>query len=131
WTITSTGYVTNSNVTTGQKSQRTLTVGVNVHPTLTQPLNTPIWNYIYATKPASAVPTCDEDLFNSVTISSPFYVEGNLCLHQTSSITRGPLVVKGRLAMDSTNQNFAGTSSVPLSDAHIVNGCTVKNSTHT
>jgi hypothetical protein len=131
WTLTSTGYVSNPNVTTGAPSKRTITVGVNVHPTLTQPLNTPIWNYIYATKPASAVPTCDEDLNNSVTISSPFYVEGNLCMHNTSSITRGPLVVKGRLQMDSTNQNFAGTSAVPLSDAHILNGCTVKNTTHT
>ncbi|MDQ1726660.1 MAG: hypothetical protein QOK14_705 [Frankiaceae bacterium] len=134
WQITSTGYVLNPSVhqSTAVYSSRTLTVSVAVHPTLTQPLNTPVWNYIYATKPASTPATvCDEDLFNSVVISSPFYVEGNLCLHQTSSITRGPLVVKGRLSMDSNSQNFAGTSSVPLSDAHIVNGCTVKNTTHT
>jgi hypothetical protein len=134
WQITSTGYVLNPSVhqSTAVYSSRTLTVSVAVHPTLTQPLNTPVWNYIYATKPASSPATvCDEDLYNSVVISSPFYVEGNLCLHQTSSITRGPLVVKGRLSMDSTSQNFAGTSSVPLSDAHIVNGCTVKNTTHT
>jgi Tfp pilus assembly protein PilX len=133
WLITSTGYVLNPSIhqATPVYSSRTLTVSVAVHPTLTQPLNTPVWNYIYATKPASTPPICDEDIYNSVVISSPFYVEGNLCLHQTSSITRGPLVVKGRLSMDSTSQNFAGTSSVPLSDAHIVNGCTVKNTTHT
>jgi Tfp pilus assembly protein PilX len=132
WTLTSIGYVQNRNVLASTTySTRTLTVSVAVHPTLTQPLNTPVWNYIYATKPASAVPTCDEDLNQSVTISSPFYVEGNLCLHNTSSITRGPLVVKGRLQMDSQNSNFAGTSALPLSDAHIVNGCTVKNTTHT
>jgi Tfp pilus assembly protein PilX len=131
WTITSTGYVNNTNVQTGEQSKRTLVVGVNVHPTLTQPLNTPIWNYIYATKPASTpATTCDEDLFNSVTIASPFYVEGNLCLHQTSSITRGPLVVKGRMTLDSKTQNFVGTSAVPLSDAHILNGCNVKGTLH-
>jgi Tfp pilus assembly protein PilX len=131
WSITSTGYVRNPNVTvTTQYSTKTLTASVAVHPTLTQPLNTPVWNYIYATKPASANGACDEDLFNSVQIASPFYVEGNLCLHQTSSIMRGPLVVKGKLSMDSQTQNYAGTSASKLSDAHIVGSCTVKNTTH-
>jgi len=133
WTLTSTGYAVNTNVNTAVPTYttRTLTVKVSVYPTLTQPLNTPVWNYIYATKPASTPPTCDEDLFQSVSIASPFYVEGNLCLHNTSNITKGPLVVKGRLIMDSQTQNYAGTSALKLSDAHIANGCTVKNSTHT
>jgi Tfp pilus assembly protein PilX len=132
WTVTSTGYALNTNVHAATAySARVLTVSVAVHPTLTQPLNTPVWNYIYATKPASPVPTCDEDLNQAVQISSPLYVEGNLCLHNTSSISRGPLVVKGRLIMDSQQQNYAGTATVPLSDAHIVNGCTVKTTTHT
>ena len=65
-------------------STKTLTVSVAVHPTLTQPLNTPVWNYIYATKPASTpASTCDETLQQSVNISSPFYVEGNLCSRTT------------------------------------------------
>jgi Tfp pilus assembly protein PilX len=133
WTITSTGYAVDTSVHSASPtySTRVLTVKVNVYPTLTQPLNTPVWNYIYATKPASTPPTCDEDLNQSVQIASPFYVEGNLCLHNTSTIIKGPLVVKGRLSMDSQTQNYAGTSAVPLSDAHILNGCTVKNSTHT
>jgi Tfp pilus assembly protein PilX len=132
WTLTSTGYARNTDVNSAAAtySTRTLTVKVNVFPTLTQPLNTPVWNYIYATKPASTPPTCDEDLFQSVSIASPFYVEGNLCLHNTTTITKGPLVVKGRLSMDSATQNYVGTSAVPLSDAHIANGCTVKNTTH-
>ena len=136
WTLTSTGYSLNTNVNDfNTYSTRTLTVHIKVNPTLTQPLNTPIWNYIYATKPASAVPTCDEDLKQSVQIASPFYVEGNLCLHNTSSIAKGlngsSLVVKGRLSMDSQSQNYAGTSAAKLSDAHIGNGCTVNNTTHT
>ena len=131
WTITATGYVTNPNVLTGQASTRTLSVSVSVHPTLTQPLNTPVWNYIYATKPASTPPTCDETLANSVNVASPFYVEGNLCLQQTAVISKGPLVVKGRLNLSNHNQNYAGTSGVPLSDAHILNGCTLQGTTHT
>lgn len=128
WALTSTGYIANPNHN-GSKSQRTLTVAVSVHPTLTQPLNTPVWNYIYATQPASTPPTCDETLSQSVVVSSPFYVEGNLCLQQTASITKGPLVVKGRLSFDSALHNFAGTSASPLSDAHILNGCFVKGKT--
>ena len=130
WTITSTGHVNNP-VAKSSPALRTLTVNVTVHPTLTQPLNTPVWNYIYSTNGPSTPPTCDMDLNQSVTISSPLYVEGNLCLHNTATIISGPLVVKGRLIMDSNTQNYAGTSSVPLSDAHVVNGCTVKNTTHT
>ncbi|MFL5963808.1 MAG: pilus assembly PilX N-terminal domain-containing protein [Gaiellaceae bacterium] len=131
WTITSTGYVVNPNVHAAATvySVRTLSVTVGVHPTLTQPLNTPVWNYIYATKPASTPPTCDESLTNSVQVASPFYVEGNLCLFNTSSIVKGPLVVKGRLIMNNVQQNYAGTSVLPLSDAHIVNGCTA-SATH-
>jgi len=124
WLITSTGYVVNPNIHgTKAYSSRTLTVSVAVHPTLTQPLNTPVWNYIYATKPASSpASVCDETLTQSVNISSPFYVEGNLCLNQTSQISKGPLVVKGRVTLN--NSSHAGTSAVPLSDAHIANGCT-------
>jgi hypothetical protein len=131
WKITATGYALNPNVhqTPAVYSTRTLNVSVAVHPTLTQPLNTPVWNYIYVTKPASTPPTCDESLTNSVQISSPFYVEGNLCLFNTASIATGPLVVKGRLIMNNLNKNYAGTSAVRLSDAHIVNGCTA-SATH-
>jgi Tfp pilus assembly protein PilX len=131
WRITSTGYVANTNIkgSTAVYSTRTLTVNVAVHPTLTQPLNTPVWNYIYATKPASTPATvCDESLNQSVNVSSPFYVEGNLCLNQSSSITKGPLVVKGRVTIN--NSAKVGTSALPLSDAHIVNGCTWSQ-THT
>jgi len=130
WTLTSTGYVKNPN-DNGVMSHRTLTVTASVHPTLTQKLNTPVWNYIYATKPASTPPTCDETLTNSVKIASPFYVEGNLCLQQTSSIAAGPLVVKGRLSLASQQQNFVGSSTAPISDAHILNGCMLKTTLDT
>ena len=124
WTITSTGHVTNPTAGSGE-ALRTLSVKVTVHPTLTQPLNTPVWNYIYSTKGPSTPPTCDMDLSQSVTIASPLYVEGNLCLHNSATITKGPLVVKGRLILDSKTQNYVGTSQNRLSDVHVVNGCQV------
>jgi Tfp pilus assembly protein PilX len=128
WTITSTGHVTNPVAGSGE-AVRTLAVKVTVHPTLTQPLNTPVWNYIYSTNGPSTPPTCDMDLNQSVTIASPLYVEGNLCLHNTSTITSGPLVVRGRLILDSKTQNWVGTNANKISDVHVVNGCQLKGGT--
>ena len=56
---------------------RTLQATVSVVPTLTQPLNNPSWNYIYATHTGS---TCDQTLSNNVSGGSWMYVAGNLCL---------------------------------------------------
>jgi hypothetical protein len=127
WTVTAIGYVANP---TGPSTQgaaplwRKLTATVTVIPTMTQPLNNPAWNYIYATKPPSS--SCDETLENSVTIASPLYVSGNLCLQNTSTIVSGPLMVHGWL-WNVNKQNGVGTASAPISDAHIANGCRYQN----
>jgi hypothetical protein len=128
WTITSTGHVTNP-IKGSAEARRTLTVHVNVHPTLTQPLNTPVWNYIYSTNGPSTPPTCDMELNQSVVISSPLYVEGNLCLHNTSTVASGPLVVRGRLILDSKQQNTVGTAPAPISEVYVMNGCQLKGGT--
>lgn len=128
WTLTSKGQTRNPTGPTAGALTRTISATVNVHPTLTQPLNTPIWDYIYATKSASAPPTCDMTVANSVVIGSPLYVMGNLCLDQTSSITKGPLIVLGRLNLIKS-ANIVGSSSAKISDAHILNGCVWKGGT--
>ncbi len=124
WTITSTGTVANPNGAGTRPATRTIRASVRVQPTVTQPLNNPAWNYVYTTRPPSA--GCDETLQNSVTVSSPFFVSGNLCLQNTSSITAGPLVVKGYLDQQQ-KQNTVGTASKKISDAHIANGCRYQN----
>jgi hypothetical protein len=123
WTITSTGYVKNPNVPS-QQSFHLSTASVPVSPTLTQPLNNPAWNYVYATKAASS--GCDETLQQSVTVASPFYVNGNLCLENTSTITGGPLVVKGWVQL-SQAANSVGTSAAPINEAHIAGSCKYRN----
>jgi hypothetical protein len=71
-------------------------------------------------------------LQQSVTVSAPLYVGGNLCLQNTASITQpngatgDRLVVGGRLTM-SQNANTAGKNNAKLSEAHILNGCQYKN----
>ncbi len=131
WAITATGTVANPTGPQGEPIVRRIRFRVEVHPTLTQPLNTPVWDYIYATKPPSTpASVCDMTLQQSVVIASPLYVAGNLCLNNSSVITRGPLVVGGRLTLSSQQQNWVGAAVKPISDAHVGNGCTLKTTTH-
>ena len=60
---------------------------------------------MYATGPMTS--GCDMTLVNSVTVASPLYVEGNLCMTNTATITKGPLVVKGQLSV-TKSQNYVG-----------------------
>src|SRR6185312_11853787 len=71
---------------------RTLQATVSVVPTLTQPLNNPSWNYIYATRTGN---TCDQTLSNNVSGGSWMYIAGNLCLSQNVGIGATKLIVGG------------------------------------
>ena len=123
WTVTSWGYVRNPD--TGSVTAKQLRVTVQVIATLTQPLNNPAWNYIYATRPATPG-VCDEIIQQSVTVASPLYVNGNLCLQNTATIVSGPLDVKGSLTL-TQRQNAVGSSSAKVSDVHIAGGCQWQN----
>jgi Tfp pilus assembly protein PilX len=129
WTLVSTGYVRNGD-TAAQSTSTGLTkhrirASVTIEPTTTQPLNNPAWNYIYATHPATPG-VCDEIIQQSVQIASPLFVNGNLCFQNTATMTSGSLNVKGSLTL-TQKQNGVGTSSNPISDAHIGGGCKYQN----
>jgi hypothetical protein len=123
WTLTSIGKVRNPTGSAASLVTRTLTAKVPVIPSYTQPLNNPSWNFIYSRATGS---TCDMTIQNSVVVRSPLYVAGNLCLNNTASVTAGPLVVQGSFTM-SQSANFAGTSTTPLNQLHVRNGCKWKN----
>ena len=123
WSVTSIGETKNPSGASATPIRRTLTAKVPVTPTLTQPLNSPAWNYIYATRTGNS---CDLTLSQSVQVGSPLYVNGNLCLQNTASITNGPLVVRGQLTL-SQSANAVGSSASPINEAHIANGCQWKN----
>ena len=55
WSVTSTGRIDNPTGQGASEVTRTLTAKIPVTPTLTQPLNNPAWNYIYATRHRAAV----------------------------------------------------------------------------
>jgi len=123
WTITSTSTVANPTGGGATALSKTLTANIVVTPSLTQPLNNQAWNYIYDWGTGS---TCDMTLQQSVNVAAPLYVDGNLCLQNTASISAGPLVVKGRVTL-SQSANTIGTSSSYINEAHIGNGCQWKN----
>jgi len=93
WDLFSTGYVRNPYG--GADYQKTLRATIPVVPVTTQPLNNPSWNYIFSRNPGSGVALsgCDMTLANSVNVTSPLYVMGNLCLQNTARISMGPLIV--------------------------------------
>jgi hypothetical protein len=123
WSLTSIGKVANPTGASVSQVTRTLTAKVPVVPTYTQPLNNPAWNFIYSRGTGQ---TCDMTIQQSVVVQSPLYVAGNLCLTNTASVTSGPLVVQGSLTM-SQSANFAGTSTTPLNQLNVRNGCKWKN----
>ena len=123
WKLTATGYARNKNEQPGKYETRTITARVPVVPTLQQPLNNPAWNWILARQTGN---TCDMSIGQTVAVGSPLYVAGNLCLNNQATIVRGPLVVGGKLSMN-TNQNSVGSSASPVSEAHVGNGCQLQS----
>src|SRR6266516_3789628 len=128
WDLFSTGHVRNP--FGGADYQKTLRATIPVVPTTTQPLNNPSWNYIFSRAPGSGVALsgCDMTLANSVNVTSPLYVMGNLCLQNTAKISKGPLVVKGSMDLQ-TNNNQVGAAGADINEAHIGKGCRYKAQT--
>jgi len=123
WTITSTG---TAPATTGGGSAvtRNAIATVFVHAGTGQ-TNAAAWNFAMSRGTSNAT-TCDMTLANSTNMQAPLYVEGNLCLIQSSKISQGVdpvnLTVKGKLAPE--NGNTIGTSVAPITEADIGGGCT-------
>jgi hypothetical protein len=122
WDLFSTGYVRNPHG--GADYWKTIRATIPVTPTTTQPLNNPSWNYIFSRAPGTgqALNGCDMTLQNSVDVSSPLYVMGNLCVKNTAKISKGPLVVKGSMDLQQS-ANKVGAAGADINEAHIGLGC--------
>jgi len=124
WTITSIGYAHNRSSVGQVDRKRTLTASTQVQPSLTQPVNNAVWNYIYAWGQGGAT-YCDVDILNNVTVSAPLYVEGNLCLKNGAHVTEisnspptpSNVVVKGKVQF--SNQTSLGYPGAKISEAHL------------
>jgi hypothetical protein len=137
WRLTATATVPNPTGPGAAPVTRTVTAKIQVILPEGTPATSDLWNWIYAGSPRSPRPTCDVTISNTSVIESPLYVEGNLCLMNNQSI-RQPvdgsgipvgqekrLVVGGFLRFDHNNA-YAGTTAIPLGEAHIVDECTYK-----
>jgi len=122
WDLFSTGHVRNP--FGGVDYQKTIRATIPVVPTTTQPLNNPSWNYIFSRAPGTGVAFsgCDMTLANSVDVTAPLYVMGNLCLQNTAKISKGPLIVKGSMDLQA-NGNQVGAAGADINAAHIGKGC--------
>lgn len=122
WTITSVSSVRNPTGPTASPVTRRIRAQVDVIPTLSQPLNSTAWNYIYSRGTGN---TCDMTLQQSVAINSPLLVQGNLCMQNSASLLKGPILVGGTLTM--TDGNTIGTSTTHVSSASIGGSCSKSN----
>jgi hypothetical protein len=124
WTVVSIGSVRNPTgpTPTAAPVTRRISAQVDVVPTLSQPLNSQAWNYIYSRGTGN---TCDMTLQQTVQINSPLLVSGNLCLQNSAQLLKGPVVVGGSVTM--TDGNTIGTASNKLSSVAIGNGCSKSN----
>jgi uncharacterized protein YceK len=107
WYLTSIGNTRNPNNANGTVT-RTLEATVTVTPTVTQPLNNPVWNYLYAGNTGS---TCDQTLNNNISGASRMYIAGNLCLSPNVQLNQSTVIVGGNL--DLSNNAAVGASTSP------------------
>ena len=124
WTLTSVSSVRNPTGPTAANVSRRIVAQVDVIPTLSQPLNSSAWNYIYS-RSVNTPGGCDMTIQQSVQIRSPMLVSGNLCLQNSAQLLKGPVVVGGSVTM--TDGNTIGTASTKLSSVAIGNGCSKSN----
>lgn len=133
WTLHSWGLVPNDRPGLPEVT-RYLKATVSVVPSPDQPRNATAWNYVIAWGTTNST-TCDVLLQQTAHIDAPFYIEGNLCLRNTSKVYQPDdnnpvqLLVKGKLevAQGSGNSSKVGESSAAadqIDRAEIAGGCT-------
>jgi len=119
WVITSIGYVRSPN--NASVIRQKITSRVVVTPVLTDQLNNPAWNYMFATHTGS---TCDETLSNNVSGASRLYVMGNLCLSQNVAVTAESLVAGGNLVLQNGASVGSSTSMSTRTQTYVGGSCT-------
>jgi Tfp pilus assembly protein PilX len=118
WSVTAIGFVRSPN--NASVIQHKITSRVVVTPTVTQPLNNPAWNYMYATRTGNA---CDETLNNNVAGGSRMYVNGNLCLGNNAGMSASSLIVRGNVDLGNNASIGASTSMATRVETYVGGQC--------
>lgn len=119
WYVTSIGRARNPNRTSTNVT-RTLEATVTVTPTTTQPLNNPVWNYLYAGHTGS---TCDQSLNNNISGASRMYVAGNLCLSPNVQLNQSTVIVGGSVDVSNNAAVGASTSMSTRVETYVGGNC--------
>jgi Tfp pilus assembly protein PilV len=122
WNITSIGFARNP--TGGLPLRRSMRINVPLDAVYTQRLVNDVYEYVfvYGTGDASG---CDFNNSNNTTFDSPLYIQGNLCISNSTAITN-ELHVWGTAALNSPGsigQKSGSTITYDTAGVHIKNGC--------
>ena len=120
WFLWSVGSLKNPTSPTAGNVTKRLSSLVTVVPTLTQPLNNPVWNYLYAGHTGSA---CDQSLNNNISGASRMYVAGNLCLSPNVNLAQSQIIVGGNLDLSNNASVGANTSMSTRVETYVGNNC--------
>jgi Tfp pilus assembly protein PilX len=128
WRFTSTSSLSDPS-NPGGTITRTVTADVALRPETQINPNTDAWRYVYSRANDNDPNTCDQTIMNNPAIISSFYVNGDLCLDNSSNVygpTAGEpavdVVVKGRAYLNHPSTSL-GTSSRPLTSVEVGGGC--------
>ena len=120
WTVTALGLTNNPTGSGVAQVRRRLSAKVSIQPTYTQPLNNPVWNYLYSGHTGS---TCDQSLNNNITGSSRMYVAGNLCLSPNVILTQSVVIVGGNADLENNSAFGANTSMSTRIETYVGGSC--------
>jgi len=120
WTVSAVGTYDNPAGPNLAKVRRSLTAKVPVTPNYLQPLNNPVWNYLYASHTGS---TCDQSLNNNITGSSRMYVAGNLCLSPNVALAQSTVIVRGNVDVQNNAAVGASTNMNTRVETYVGGNC--------
>jgi Tfp pilus assembly protein PilX len=118
WFLRSVGSLRNP--TGAGTTTRILNSKVTIQPTLTQPKNNPVWDYLYAGHTGSA---CDQTLNNNISGSSRMYIAGNLCLSPNVNLAQSKVIVGGNLDLANNSSVGANTSLSTRVETQVGSNC--------
>jgi Tfp pilus assembly protein PilX len=118
WFLRSIGSIRNP--TGAGTTTRILNSKVTIQPTLTQPKNNPVWDYLYAGHTGSA---CDQTLNNNISGASRMYVAGNLCLSPNVNLAQSKVIVGGNADLSNNSSIGANTNSSTRVETQVGGNC--------
>lgn len=119
WYVTAIGKIRNPNKSSSTVT-KTLEATVTVTPSMTQNLNNPVWDYLYAGHTGS---TCDQTLNNNISGSSRMYVAGNLCLSPNVNLAQSMVIIGGNLDISNNGSVGASTNMSTRVETYVGGNC--------